>query len=54
MNIGVFLLIEPFASVETQLQRAKEMGFDYADHHGHERRGKHVGDRGLFTDGQPR
>ncbi len=31
MNIGVFLLIEPFAGVETQLQRAKEMGFDYAD-----------------------
>ena len=31
MNIGVFLLIEPFASVEKQLQRAKEMGFDYAD-----------------------
>ncbi len=31
MNIGVFLLIEPFASVETQLQRAKEMGFTYAD-----------------------
>jgi inosose dehydratase len=31
MDIGVFLLIEPFASVETQLQRAKEMGFDCAD-----------------------
>ncbi len=31
MNIGVFLLIEPFASVETQLQCAKEMGFDCAD-----------------------
>ena len=31
MNIGVFLLIEPFASVEVQLQRAKEMGFDCAD-----------------------
>ena len=31
MNIGVFLLIEPFASVEKQLQRAKEMGFDHAD-----------------------
>lgn len=31
MNIGVFLLIEPFASVETQLKRAKEMGFDCAD-----------------------
>jgi inosose dehydratase len=31
MNIGVFLLIEPFASVERQLQRAKEMGFDCAD-----------------------
>jgi len=30
MNIGVFLLIEPFASVEVQLQRAKEMGFDCA------------------------
>jgi inosose dehydratase len=31
MNIGVFLLIEPFASVEVQLQRAREMGFDHAD-----------------------
>jgi inosose dehydratase len=31
MKIGVFLLIEPFASVERQLQRAKEMGFDCAD-----------------------
>ncbi len=31
MNIGVFLLIKPFASVEEQLQCAKEMGFDYAD-----------------------
>ncbi len=31
MRIGVFLLIEPFASVERQLQRAKEMGFDCAD-----------------------
>ena len=31
MNIGVFLLIEPFASVEVQLQKAKEMGFNHAD-----------------------
>jgi len=31
MNIGVFLLIEPFASVERQLQCAKEMGFTHAD-----------------------
>lgn len=31
MNVGVFLLIEPFASVEVQLQRAREMGFEYAD-----------------------
>jgi inosose dehydratase len=31
MNIGVFLLIEPFASVEEQLKRAKAMGFDHAD-----------------------
>jgi inosose dehydratase len=31
MNIGVFLLIEPFASVEVQLGRAKEMGFTHAD-----------------------
>jgi inosose dehydratase len=31
MKIGVFLLIEPYASVERQLQRAKEMGFDCAD-----------------------
>lgn len=31
MNIGVFLLIEPFASVEIQLQKAREMGFSCAD-----------------------
>lgn len=31
MKIGVFLLIEPFASVEVQLKRAKEMGFQCAD-----------------------
>ena len=31
MNIGVFLLIEPFASVEEQLKRAREMGFTHAD-----------------------
>lgn len=31
MDIGVFLLIEPFASVEKQLQRAKEMDFTHAD-----------------------
>ena len=31
MDIGVFLLIEPFASVEVQLQKAKEMGFKHAD-----------------------
>ncbi|KPK46192.1 MAG: xylose isomerase [Planctomycetes bacterium SM23_25] len=31
MNVGVFLLIEPFASVEQQLIRAKEMGFTHAD-----------------------
>ena len=31
MNIGVFLLIEPFASVEQQLKHAQEMGFKYAD-----------------------
>ena len=31
MNIGVFLLIEPFASVERQLERARAMGFSYAD-----------------------
>jgi inosose dehydratase len=31
MHIGLFLLIEPFASVEEQLKRAKEMGFDHAD-----------------------
>ena len=31
MNIGVFLLIEAFASVEEQLKRAKEMGFAHAD-----------------------
>jgi len=31
MNVGVFLLIEPFASVEVQLARAKEMGFTHAD-----------------------
>ena len=31
MKIGLFLLIEPFASVDAQLTRAKEMGFTYAD-----------------------
>lgn len=31
MNIGVFLLIEPFASVDVQLGHAAEMGFTYAD-----------------------
>ena len=31
MEIGVFLLIEPFASVEKQLGHAKEMGFKRAD-----------------------
>jgi len=31
MNIGLFLLIEPFASVEVQLQKAKEIGFTHAD-----------------------
>ncbi len=31
MNIGVFLLIEAFASVEQQLKHAKEMGFTHAD-----------------------
>jgi inosose dehydratase len=31
MKIGVFLLIEPFASVEVQLARAREMGFTCAD-----------------------
>ena len=31
MKIGLFLLIEPFASVEEQLKRAKAMGFDFAD-----------------------
>jgi inosose dehydratase len=31
MEIGVFLLIEPFASVEVQLRRAREMGFAHAD-----------------------
>jgi len=31
MDIGLFLLIEPFASVERQLIRAKEMGFTHAD-----------------------
>jgi len=31
MNVGVFLLIQPFASVDVQLGHAKEMGFAYAD-----------------------
>ena len=31
MNIGVFLLITPFASVEEQLKAAKNMGFTCAD-----------------------
>ncbi len=31
MTIGVFLFNEPFASVEVQLRRAREMGFKHAD-----------------------
>jgi inosose dehydratase len=31
MDIGVFLLIQPFSSVETQLKLASEMGFTCAD-----------------------
>jgi inosose dehydratase len=31
MKIGVFLMIEAFGSVERQLQKAKELGFDCAD-----------------------
>ena len=31
MNIGLFLLLQPFASVEGQLKIAKEMGFTCAD-----------------------
>jgi inosose dehydratase len=31
MNIGLFLLIKPFTSVEEQLKLAKEMGFLWAD-----------------------
>jgi inosose dehydratase len=31
MDVGVFLLIKPFASVEEQLKIAKEMGFTCAD-----------------------
>jgi len=31
MNLGLFLLIKPFASVEEQLKATKEMGFKYAD-----------------------
>jgi inosose dehydratase len=31
MNIGLFLLIKPFASVEEQLKASKEMGFTCAD-----------------------
>jgi hypothetical protein len=31
MNIGLFLLIEPFASVENQLKLVSEMGFNFAD-----------------------
>ncbi len=31
MHVGVFLLIEPFASVEVQLGRAQAMGFTHAD-----------------------
>ena len=31
MNVGLFLLIKPFTSVEEQLRLAKEMGFLYAD-----------------------
>jgi len=31
LNIGVFLLIEAFASIEEQLRLAQKMGFEYAD-----------------------
>ncbi len=31
MNVGVFLLIKPFASVDVQLGHAREMGFTCAD-----------------------
>jgi len=31
MNLGLFLLIKPFASVEEQLKATKEMGFTCAD-----------------------
>jgi inosose dehydratase len=31
MNIGLFLLIKPFASVEEQLKASREMGFSFAD-----------------------
>jgi inosose dehydratase len=31
MNIGLFLLIKPFASIEEQLKAAKDMGFTCAD-----------------------
>jgi len=31
MNIGVFLALEPYSSVERQLQLAKEAGFEFAD-----------------------
>jgi inosose dehydratase len=31
MKIGVFLALEPYTSVERQLQLAKEAGFDHAD-----------------------
>jgi inosose dehydratase len=31
VNIGLFLLIKPFASVEEQLKASREMGFNFAD-----------------------
>lgn len=31
INVGVFLALEPFTSMERQLQLAKEAGFDHAD-----------------------
>ncbi|WP_276353290.1 sugar phosphate isomerase/epimerase family protein [Cohnella caldifontis] len=31
MRVGCFALVDPFATIEHQLKRIKDMGFDYAD-----------------------
>lgn len=53
MEIGVFLLIEAFQSVERQLECAKAMGFKHADITDTNSGREHAGVGGIFTHGQP-